>query len=54
MMFYFDGFDMKTIAEANGFANTDVAKSKKHQCMKQLEAIIRKSYNPSDFYRDGN
>lgn len=54
MMFYFDGFDMKTIAEANGFANTDVAKSKKHQCMKQLESIIRKSYKPLDFYRDGN
>ncbi len=54
MMFYFDGFDMKTIAEAIGFANTDVAKSKKHQCMKQLEVIIKKSYNPLDFYRDGN
>ena len=50
LMFYFDGFDMKTIAEANNFANPDVAKAKKHQCMKQLEVIIKKDYKPSDFY----
>lgn len=51
LMFYFDGFDMKTIAEANNFANPDVAKAKKHQCMKQLEVIIKKDYKPTDFYQ---
>ena len=33
MMFYFDGFDMDTIAKANGLASASVAKAKKYQCL---------------------
>lgn len=50
MMFYFDGFDMNTIAKANGLASASVAKAKKHQCLKGLETIIKQKYNASDFY----
>lgn len=51
LMFYFDGFDMQTIAKANNFANTDVAKSKKHQCMKQLEEKVKSQFSSTDFFR---
>jgi hypothetical protein len=50
IMFYFDGFDMKTIAAANGLASASVAKAKKHQCLKGLEGIIKQNYSASDFY----
>lgn len=50
MMFYFDGFDMNTIAKANGLASASVAKAMKHQCLKGLETIIKQKYNASDFY----
>lgn len=50
MMFYFDGFDMDTIAKANGLASASVAKAKKHQCLKGLETIIKQKYNATDFY----
>lgn len=50
MMFYFDGFDMNTIAKANGLASASVAKAKKYQCLKGLETIIKQKYNASDFY----
>lgn len=50
MMFYFDGFDMNTIAKANGLASASVAKAKKHQCLKGLETLIKQKYNASDFY----
>ena len=50
MMFYFDGFDMNTIAKANGLSSASVAKAKKHQCLKGLETIIKQKYSASDFY----
>jgi RNA polymerase sigma factor (sigma-70 family) len=50
MMFYFDGFDMHTIAKANGLSSASVAKAKKHQCLKGLETIIKQKYSASDFY----
>lgn len=50
LMFYFDGFDMQTIAQANNFANADVAKAKKHQCMKELERMVVSTYSSTDFY----
>jgi hypothetical protein len=49
-MFYFDGFDMQTIAKANNFANADVAKSKKHQCMKDLESKVKSQFSSTDFF----
>ena len=51
LMFYFDGFDMQTIAKANNFANADVAKAKKHQCMKELESMVKKQFSLTDFLR---
>ena len=51
LMFYFDGFDMQTIAKANNFANADVAKSKKHQCMKDLESKVKSQFSSTDFFR---
>ncbi len=50
MMFYFDGFDMDTIAKANGLASASVAKTKKYQCLKGLETIIKQKYSAADFY----
>jgi RNA polymerase sigma factor (sigma-70 family) len=50
MMFYFDGFDMDTIAKANGLASASVAKAKKYQCLKGLETIIKQKYCAADFY----
>ena len=47
----FDGFDMQTIAKANSFANADVAKSKKHQCMKELESKVKSQFSSTDFFR---
>ena len=50
IMFYFDGFDMDTIAKANGLSSATVAKAKKYQCLKGLETIIKQQYNAADFY----
>lgn len=49
LMFYFDGFDMNTIAEANDLANSNVAKSKKHQCLKTLANQVKEKYESTDF-----
>lgn len=42
LLFYFEERSMKDIAKQLGFANMDVAKSKKHQCKKSLEAALKK------------
>jgi len=47
--FYFDGMEMREIAVKLSFANADTAKSKKYQCLKKLEEIVRKRYSKSDF-----
>ncbi len=49
--FYFDGFDMETIAKLMQFANADTAKAKKYQCFKKLETIVKKKYTLNDFLR---
>jgi RNA polymerase sigma factor (sigma-70 family) len=49
MMYYFDGFDMQTIADANHLANTNTAKSKKYQCLKELGQKIKSQYSIKDF-----
>lgn len=51
VMFYFDGFDMDTIAKTLHFNNADTAKAKKYQCFKKLEEIVKKRYQMSDFLR---
>lgn len=51
VMFYFDGFDMDTIAQNLGFNNSDTAKAKKYQCFKKLEELMKKRYSISDFLR---
>ncbi|MBL7811651.1 MAG: sigma-70 family RNA polymerase sigma factor [Bacteroidetes bacterium] len=51
VMFYFDGYDMDTIAKTLNFNNADTAKAKKYQCFKKLEEIVKKRYRMSDFLR---
>ena len=42
LLFYFEERNMKDIAKLMDFANMDVAKSKKYQCKKALEAVLKK------------
>ena len=37
LMFYERGFDMESIASNMGYASANVAKKKKHECLKKLE-----------------
>jgi RNA polymerase sigma factor (sigma-70 family) len=41
LLFYWDERSMEEIAQIMGFANQDTAKSKKYQCKKQLEVILK-------------
>jgi RNA polymerase sigma factor (sigma-70 family) len=50
-MFYFDGYDMETIAQTLQFNNSDTAKAKKYQCFKKLEEIVKRRYKMTDFLR---
>ena len=47
-MFYFEGFDMNTIAQKLQYNNADTVKAKKHQCFKQLQEYVTGSYNKQD------
>jgi len=49
LMYYFDGYDMQTIADANQLANANTAKSKKYQCLKDLSSQIKSKFNLNDF-----
>lgn len=42
-MFYLEERGMEDIARALNFSNTDVAKAKKWQCKKELEALVKKA-----------
>ena len=48
-LFYFDGFDMNTIAEKMNYNNADTVKAKKHQCFKSLQEQFLKKYSRQDF-----
>ncbi len=48
--YYFDGLNMKDIAEKMNFANTDTAKTKKYKCKKKLDSLIRERYSTTDFF----
>lgn len=48
-LYYFDGFAMEKIAEMMDLANADTAKSKKYQCLKKLETIVKSRYKKEDF-----
>ena len=41
MLFYFEGRNLEDIAKILQFANVSVAKSKKYQCKKSLEAVLK-------------
>ncbi len=41
MLFYFEERNLRDIARVLGFANPEVAKSKKYQCKKALETILK-------------
>lgn len=47
-LFYFDGLDMEQIAVKLSFANAQTAKTKKYQCKKKLEEMIKKNYKIED------
>ncbi len=48
MLFYFEGFDMQTIAGKLNYNNADTVKAKKHQCFKQLQEFVKGNYNKQD------
>jgi RNA polymerase sigma factor (sigma-70 family) len=48
-LFYFEGYDMTTIAEKLDYNNADTVKAKKHQCFKQLQEQFLKVYKKQDF-----
>jgi len=41
--FYYDEKSMQEISKSLGLANDDVAKSKKYQCKKELERLVKKA-----------
>ena len=48
--FYFDGMKNEEIAEKMSLKNTNTVKSKKYQCMRKLEDLVKASYNWEDFF----
>jgi len=46
--FYFEGYDMNTIAQKLNYNNADTVKAKKHQCFKQLQQLFVTSYHKKD------
>jgi RNA polymerase sigma factor (sigma-70 family) len=49
VMYYFDGMDMKSIAEALNFSNSNSVKAKKYQCFKRLQEKVLSKYKLEDF-----
>lgn len=47
--FYFDQLENRVIAEKMGFANTNTVKSKKYQCFKKLETMVKENFERDDF-----
>ena len=45
LLYYFEEKNMKDIAKILNLANADVAKSKKYQCKKNLEEILKEKMN---------
>jgi len=45
LLFYFEEKCLEDIAKTLNFANSDVVKSKKYQCKKMLEDVLRKQFN---------
>ncbi|HUI64870.1 MAG TPA: sigma-70 family RNA polymerase sigma factor [Bacteroidota bacterium] len=48
LLYYWEELPMEQIAVQLGFANADTAKSKKYQCKKSLERLIRESLPRND------
>jgi DNA-directed RNA polymerase specialized sigma24 family protein len=48
LLFYWEERSMEEIAVKLGFANADTVKSKKYQCKKSLELLVRKMLGGSD------
>ncbi len=49
ILFYFEELDTSEIAVKMHFANSDTVKSKKYQCKKKLEEMIKSSFTLDDF-----
>jgi RNA polymerase sigma factor (sigma-70 family) len=41
LLYYYEEMSMEEIARRMGFANADTAKSKKYQCKKALERLVK-------------
>ncbi len=48
LLFYWDELSMEEIAGRMGFANAETAKSKKYQCKKALESLLRRAGADND------
>ncbi|MFQ5638378.1 MAG: RNA polymerase sigma factor [bacterium] len=48
LLFYFEERSLQDISKILGFANADVAKSKKYQCKRALENILRRELAQSE------
>ncbi len=48
IMYYFDRFDLDTIAKANGLKNAPEASAKKKECLEQLQALTVENHTPTD------
>ena len=48
LLFYWEELPMDEIAKSLGFANADTVKSKKYQCKKALEALLKESIRRRD------
>ncbi len=44
-MYYFDNFNLETIAKELGYKNANVVKSKKSACLKKMISIVDKFSN---------
>lgn len=49
-LYYFDGLNMQDIADKLGFANANTAKTKKYKCKQELDRIVKKQFDETDFF----
>ncbi|MCX6350551.1 MAG: sigma-70 family RNA polymerase sigma factor [Bacteroidetes bacterium] len=47
--YYFDDLSMEDIAQRMNFANADTVKTKKYQCKKKLEEMVKQHHSLQDF-----
>ncbi len=48
LLYYWEELSMQEIADRLGFANADTVKSKKYQCKKALEGLLKRAFGAQD------